>query len=67
MAYHYVEKGHSPMVVGALYSKYGYAFLYRLKRYNKATGICRIQSAYTSGSMWVLESELSNWNLVRME
>lgn len=66
MAYHCEERGHSPIVVGALYSKYG-SILYKLKRYNKATGMCKLESVYFSGSIWISEAKLSNWNLFRRE
>jgi hypothetical protein len=66
MAYHYTEKGHSPMVVGALYSRTtSHHDLYKLKTINTATGMCKL--TYEFGVVLMSEAELSNWHLVRRE
>lgn len=54
------------MVVGALYSRTtSHHYLYKLKKYNAATGMCMLQSEWGSGS-WISEAELSNWHLIRV-
>jgi hypothetical protein len=68
MATPYVpDKGHTKIVVGALYSRYpvnSYLSIhsqYRLKIHNPTTGLCKLESRFTNGYLWVSEAELSNW------
>lgn len=60
------EKGHTTIKVGDLYSRYpatnrnALYCRYRLKIYCPVTGQCKLESQ-CGGTVWVSESELSNW------
>lgn len=68
MSYHYIERGYSPIVIGFCYSRHHgmYAYKFKLKKYNKDTGICTLLSE-GGYSVYVSESKLSNWVIVNKD
>lgn len=65
MTFNLPSPGHSPIIVGAIYSRSLHvgATRARLRRYSEKTGTCVMVS--TSGYVFYLTStELSNWHLV---
>lgn len=63
MAYHYRESGHTKLVIGWIYS-HSLSFLcyrFKLKKYNKETGMCFLVSETSGTSFYVSANELSHW------
>jgi hypothetical protein len=71
MATHLRIPGHTPIIVGAVYSRYSVtSYLgydrYVLKIHNKATGQCKLTTKGGS-TIWESESEVSHWYMVDRE
>ena len=68
MAAHYVEPGHTPVVVGGDYTRFrsytSRIFWCRLRSQNEVTGTCVLVSE-GGHVFFVSASELSQWRLVR--
>lgn len=67
MAFHGANRGHTMAIVGKMYCRalgtHGHEFRCKLKLYNKATGLCKMETLWGT-VFWITESELSNWHMI---
>lgn len=70
MAYHYVPTGHTPVIVGRIYSRYpvnspySHYSRYKCVKVNEATGCCKLVPVHGSYVHYVSIAELSHWYIV---